>query len=386
MNSFQNRLYIATFLSGAGSWLTLIGTAMLVQERFGIDKVPYAFLLNGLPVILFGPRLSKLIPDNMRAKFFIYSQILLALNVASLVFSQSSIHVFTYIFIAATLNSVANPCLQSLISDHIDQANMAPALRKIGALDASSLVFAPALGGYIASHMGFGSLFVIDAATFFIAATLLYAPDKKSTIDNAETVEKDSIAPRTFLSDFSIFFKNQTHLNKNTISWILLMALAALLNGIEFSIFRDHGLNKESIGWALTFWGLGNSLPLLIGKNLDKKSSHLAFFMSLSFTLFIYGPGSYAIYVASTISGFLFVLLMSNIRASIQNELGTGKSNLVGWALINMRTRLASISVYLLCAFWLKYLNPSILYLGLILVPLTIYLLLKSKPVTHLSL
>lgn len=354
---------------------------MLVHERFGVDKIPYTFLLNGLPIILFGPRLANLVPNKSRATFFVCSQLLLALNVAALVFSTSSLHVFLYIFIAATITSVSNPCQQSLISDYIVPAEMATSLRKIGALDACSLIFAPALGGFIATKVGFNALFVIDSLTFVAAAALLSRLPSihTNTERDVKPISEDQLrSKKSFALVPTYYFRNPSQAKSLVLVWVLVVSLVALLNGVEFSIFDKQGLDKQAVGWALTLWGAGSSLPFFIGQKIQCKNSFLAIALALAFTLFAFGPGVYAVYVASIIAGFLFIVLMSNVRSDLQNGLGTGKQNLMGWAVINQRTRIVSVSIYLVCALWLKHFNPTLLYTSLIIVPLMIYAILES--------
>lgn len=99
MKQFIYRLYLSSFISSLGSWLTFLAIAMSVKEKYGVEHVAWVFLAQTLPAIIFSRKLSELLDQKHHSSFYFWSHIVLAMNSLALCLNDSLQVIYLHLFI-----------------------------------------------------------------------------------------------------------------------------------------------------------------------------------------------------------------------------------------------------------------------------------------------
>ena len=142
----ESRIYLATFVSSFGSWLTFLAIALLVKEHYGASQVAIVFLAQTLPAVLFSRTLAHLVPSHAKSRTYAGTQLLLALNSLFLCFTQNLPALYAHLFLGALCRAMAAPLFNSLLAEWVPGEKQSRLFTKVGALQAGTLALAPALG------------------------------------------------------------------------------------------------------------------------------------------------------------------------------------------------------------------------------------------------
>lgn len=154
-----------------GSELTLY-TLILREKESGAATVSILFVLGTLPFVLFAPWAGMLADRYSTKQVVFISSILQAALIFSLTLDGAHLLVFSTLFLANSLGSVANPSWGALIPTLATKDDLPRALGFSQTAFAFAGFFAPALAGFLVSTSGFYWPFVIDAISFLFIATM----------------------------------------------------------------------------------------------------------------------------------------------------------------------------------------------------------------------
>lgn len=343
MSSLKNRIYLSTFVNTFGSWLTFLAIALITKEKYGASHVALVFLMQTLPAIIFSRSLAQLIPQNKIEKYYWVTQVLLAVSSFVLIFNQSLIAIYSYLFITALLKSVSNPLFNTLIGRWIAQADQKQVFTKVGALQAGTLALAPAVGAWIKITFSATSLFAIDALTFIVSIIVLKELFRKNTFDTESVSRFDW---KLLLQSFSRMPKDTPkHIQSALTQWFLFLGVGALLNAIEFAGFENVQMTEKQIGYAMTAWGLGNLVAFLVKNPFSSPIPSLIGYAS-SLLLFVLAPSPMALILSFVLAGLCSSYLSGSLRASIQGAVPSGYNPLPVWAYTNQLTQIINLIAY----------------------------------------
>ncbi len=333
-----NRILCAVTVSTFGNWLTFIAIALLIGERFGAAKVAYAFLVQGLPPLLFSHKVSQWTNRFHRGRLYAGLEILGALNVLSLLFSQSIIHIYIYLFIAATIRTITNPLFNSFVKDWIEPEHMTSAFRQVGAVSSFTLAAGPALGGTISAYFGYEMLFVTDAVLLVLAVSFVF-PLLKGTSPASPQVATPT--------RFQVLPSFEPNLNQVIWIWFALILVGAWLNGIEFPVLFAAGFDKVQIGTVLSSWGLGSLASIVVTRRgIQLSAPVLIATMTLGLAGFVVSRDLIVTCLSFVIGGCAYVLFSGALKARIQNEISENEDSVKVWSYVNQGVNLINVLTY----------------------------------------
>ena len=292
---FENFLYWSVAANSMGSWFTLIGLALLVQEKHGGTALAFVWILQSLPMIAFSRKVAERFNVFNLIPLWCSLQIIAAINVFILSFSQSLSSIFIYIFLSTTISCISNSVSRAMISTYVDQEKTPEVFRRSGALSSSLIAVSPIIGAYISNLFGMKYLFIIDAISFIIAAAIIFnfrpsvvnsIPSNSHQKINFNLVGVLAEACRSFADTLTLNskLKSAPSLMFRQISrhWFYFLIAGAFLNGLEFPLFDHYELSRMQIGYALGAWGVGNFIVLFLPSRIESmlSVSQLTFFFA----------------------------------------------------------------------------------------------------------
>jgi hypothetical protein len=339
--NLNRSILTARMISSFGSWLTFMGTALMIQEHFGAKNVAYAFLLQSIPALLIPKWVINKVKSHRLLDSWIFGQILLAANVAALTLHLGLAHVYIYLFIASTLNALLNPIYMSWTGIAVTPTDRALVQTRSQAINSGMLALAPPIGGVLCAVLGYDYLFTLDAITFLASGAILL-PFCSFRIKIPASVEVSSTSNHTQI---------YPHALKSLLwTWAIFLCLGGLLNTVEFFVFSRSELSKSEIGFALGAWGVGNLVNFL---SIKPKASYVAGFYVLSLLAFMISR-NYAVILASFfIAGWANAWLSGKQRASIQNAISKDLSAMNVWTDIQRSTSVVNLIFYGLGGYFL---------------------------------
>lgn len=339
--NFYRRLYAANFLNTFGSWLTFLAIALSVQERHGPSFVALVFMLQTLPTIIFSKALNNLIPPKYHERAFLGTQVLLAINSLVLCFSQSLTVIFIHLFIGALLKTISNPLFSTLTGRWVKQDDLQLVMGRMGAIQAGTLAIAPAVGAWIKINFSVESLFAIDALTFLISAAWIGDLLMKVSFQGSENENIKNKTPFSLKQLINHFIPKP----KEIALWFVFLAVGALLNAIEFAGFAQVSMTEQQIGYALTFWGIGNWISFSKLIRIDSKFTAIGYLGALAVFAFANTPILASIGFA--FAGYFYCEVSGALRAGIQSSVPVGFNALPVWAYANQVTQIINLIAYL---------------------------------------
>ena len=171
---FENLIYWSASVNSFGNWCTVLGLALLVQQNHGGTALALALIAQSLPMIAFSRKVAERFNTFNLIPLWCTLQLIAAINVAMLSFSQSLISIFAYMFISSTVGSISSSAFRAIMGTYVEKENTARVFRKSAALTSSFITLSPIVGVYISKFFGLNALFLVDALSFIIAAGILF--------------------------------------------------------------------------------------------------------------------------------------------------------------------------------------------------------------------
>ncbi len=363
----ETLFYIAGAASALGSWMTFLAVALFVNEKFGADKVAYAFLISSMPALLLSRSAVNAIPIRHQKKSYLISLFLMAVNVLLLIRADSLWNVYFYLLVASCISAFAKPLLDTLIAESFEKAELDRVLTKAGSLSASILCIAPPIGASLATSLGYSFVYVVDAVTFCIAAILFLFVFKGTKQDLTTKNHESDIIKKQFYSMKEISYPSS--LRKSLFFWYSVLVLGALINAGEFGLFNLASYTKSQIGYVVGAWGVGGLVAFLTaGFQVKTYINKLFILYGVLLGMFYQFPQFWFSCFVFAISGLLSAKIGGNMRAIIQSRIPQDIRSLEVWGLVNSRLSLINMLVYSSVGFLIPYWGVQWITLPLLLV------------------
>lgn len=353
--SMKNRIYISSFLSSFGNWLTFLAIALITKEKFGAQHVALVFLVQTLPAILFARGISQLIPNHLLKNAYWKIQVLLALTTLVLVFNQSLLVIYVHLFVAAVLKSISNPLFNSIIGRMVEKESHREVFTRVGALQAGTLALAPALGAWIKISISGEFLFLIDALLILISIGFLkelFAQEIPEKVQNSDAFNWKGIFAGISKKPKDIPDQTQKILS----IWFIFLAVGAILNAIEFSGFEKIQMTEKEIGLAIAAWGVGNLIAFLVKNPIGSRLILIGLYMFV-LGIFVLSWDFRITIFAFAAAGLASSYLSGNLRAEIQASVPEHHNPLSIWAYANQITQGINLVAYASAGFLLNILG-----------------------------
>ena len=342
-------MYAVSFINSFGNALTFLALFIYVQRTFGTASVAGAFLVQSIPAVLLARRLPELVPERLAREAYLVSQAALAIASAAMAVSLPDL-VGVYAFLVATtvLRTFANPFFYAIARDVAPHEASESFFARIAAAASVALIVAPAIGGLIAATAGYRALLAIDAVTFVIAGALVACI--RPQVRHAGAADSKGWREIVLATRLPNPAKGNRQLQWALLSWFLLAAAGAALNGVEFPVMVGAGLSDTSIGIVLAFWGLGSLIAFAAGGLARTMSTVLAGCgLVLGGALWVTGD-IVASCVGFLLAGFFYALVSGALRSAIAVSIPSGTPSVSVWAYANQGVQLANVLIYGLVA------------------------------------
>lgn len=340
-------LYLSRFFGSFGSWVTYLGIALFVQEKYGSHHVPWTFLIQTLPSFLFSNLLCRLIKDYSLKRTLIISHILMALGIFLLFLSPGLTQIYIYLIVISLISALVLPLLNEGISVWFRQDKLSEVHTRLGAIQSCTLIFAPMTGGVLTGFFGFKALFLFTAGCYLSSVFFLFFLKETGRGVPSERRDNQPSALRPLFQEYLKVTDNPS-LKRIVFIWWFLMAANFLLNGVEFAIFKGQGLQAKEIGFVVGCWGIGNILSFMLSSEKIKtvffNMRVSAFFLLVSLSGFIYLKDFTMISLSFVTAGFFNSLLSGKIRAELQKQCQNDSLGL--WVFLHRTTSLIQMGVY----------------------------------------
>lgn len=249
-NSAARRLAVAAIPADFSDWLDYAAVVALLVFVWGEGPfilALYAFCLT-VPYVLVGP-LVAVVVDRVPLRLVLFlSNIGRALATLALIFAPNTILVLTIVFLRACIDSAFGPARQAAIQATTPSELLAKANGLHHAINQTSKIAGPALGGVLLTIMSVQSVMSLNVALSLLAAVLVLSvglPPRR-TEDGADTLS----FRKTFLAGIFEFRKKP-------------LAIALAFSAFAyFSFFLYDALIAiltEDLGLGVVLFGLGIS-------------------------------------------------------------------------------------------------------------------------------
>lgn len=189
------RLFLASVVSFLGDWFALVAVSGLVKELTGSEgSTALVFAAEVLPIFLFAP-LAGVLADRMdRKRLMIGSAVARVFPALGLLVALGTGRAWLAYLCVATISALAafyEPVVAAVVPNVVDEDDLSLAQTAIGSVWGTMLFVGAAIGGFVAAAFGREVSFLVNAATFAVAAALIWrirAPLNRGTVTAGATV------------------------------------------------------------------------------------------------------------------------------------------------------------------------------------------------------
>jgi predicted MFS family arabinose efflux permease len=286
-------LSFASFINRSGSMVLLFTSLYLTKElHFSISQAGLIMSMYGIGSII-GSYLGGWLTD--RINFFyllVFSQVVSGLILLLMIVGKTAIEISAIVFFYALVADVFRPANSTAIATFSNPANRTRSFSLVRLAVNLGFSVGPAVGGFVALHLGYHLLFVIDAVTSICAGIMLFFVLPKTNSLHQER-EKDETKVKS----------KSAYRDTEYLKFIFFVAIYGI---IFFQIFasvpqffsRELGYGEDLIGLLMAFNGLLVVLvEMPIVGILEKKNQNFKFIiwgvwcLPLCFLFLLFGKG-----------------------------------------------------------------------------------------------
>ena len=337
-------LYAVTAGGQFGRLLTMLAIAMTLLEISGSAAISWGIVVQSIPAVLLPTVFASLVPKE---KAYQMTLVALSANAALLIwlyFNISVFSIFLYFILSGALGAYIRPTVQFLISRWIEHDQVAVVRTRIGSINAFTGALAPVIGGALAVAFGLEVLLLLDAL-IYLAVIFGYLKLNNYEIESQdgepeETDKEESGDGKVSLIDPQIAYA--------TLPWIGLLIVGAILNAVEFEVFRLASMDEQTTGLALGAFGAGGFLAFLMADRAlvnDRSSLLFGCLLGVALTvmcIFTYWP---LIVAAMFVSGLFNALLVGRLQTGVQFAIPKSVDEKRVWAQLHRAMAILNISL-----------------------------------------
>ncbi|QEG41299.1 MFS transporter [Roseimaritima ulvae] len=276
-NGVFAKLYFAQTISLLGDAFTWVGLALL-SYQFDQARSPTilatALTLRVTAFIIFSP-FAGVVADRVERKTILYTTHFIRMGIIGCFpFTTAEWQIYVLTFLLNVFNAFFTPTYQAVIPQVVEKKYYRQAVGLSTATYQLLGILGPAIAGVFALWFGTREIFLIDAATFVIAAVLiLMIPGE----DLQNGVTKQVRESQNTLADvgtgIQLMFGNR--LVRFALSFEFVSAIAGamiLVNTISL-IKNEIHLSDAHYGWARAAFGIGAAIAAFVAGAYDKTES-----------------------------------------------------------------------------------------------------------------
>ena len=286
-------LSFASFINRSGSMVLLFTSLYLTKElHFSISQAGLIMSMYGIGSII-GSYLGGWLTD--RINFFyllVFSQVVSGLILLLMIVGKTALEISAIVFFYALVADVFRPANSTAIATFSNPANRTRSFSLVRLAVNLGFSVGPAVGGFVALHLGYHLLFVIDAVTSICAGIMLFF-----VLPKTNSLHQERNKDETKVKSMSAYRDTE---------YLKFIFFVAIYGIIFFQIFasvpqffsRELGYGEDLIGLLMAFNGLLVVLvEMPIVGILEKKNQNFKFIiwgvwcLPLCFLFLLFGKG-----------------------------------------------------------------------------------------------
>jgi predicted MFS family arabinose efflux permease len=275
------RLWFGGLISMIGNWVLLAAMPFYVYELTGSALATGGILMAHVaPAAVLGSLAGVFVDRWDRRKTMLAISLMQALTVLGLLFVDSAENVwiiYVVVFIEASLGTFFSPAENALLPKLVGDEDLMAANSLNSLNDNLARLGGPALGGALLALTGFASVAVVDAASYLIAAILIFTMQVPQTdaqpVRQAESVGHLLGVWRDWVAGLKVVIGDRL-LGPLFVVVALALFGDAIISAVLVVFIQDEmGLGPVEFGTMMTARGLGGLLGGLLAAYVGSKLS-----------------------------------------------------------------------------------------------------------------
>jgi len=247
-------LFLATTVSGIGTWLAVIALTVDVYDRtHSAEWVSALLIADFLPAVVIGLAFGPIVDRFSRRRLMIGSDLVSVGVFVALSFASSAGQIVALAAVAGFATGFFRPATYAGLPDLVDEADLPAANSLLRSTTHLTVVVGSAIGGAVVAASSPDVSYAINAVSFAGSALLL------TTIPSNRMPAPEHPSEGGYLAEvragFALVFRSRTLLAV-FISWNLVMLANAGVNVSEIFLARVS-LGTGSFGYGLLWAGSG---------------------------------------------------------------------------------------------------------------------------------
>ncbi len=266
------RLYLAQSINLLGDAFTWLGLALLAWELAG-DKSPQvlatALTLRVTAFVLIAPIAGVMADRFDRKTIMVVAQLCRMLLVGILPFITQIWQVYVVVLSLNVFNACFAPTYKATIPQITGQERYSQAIALSGTTYQVLSMLGPTIAGIIAAWLGARQLFLIDAASFLLAAVLISSLPGKLQVAPNSIKAVDRILPDIRIGTVHL-------LGDGALRYALALQLVTAIAGAQILVntigYITSTLNSGNVeyGWVMAALGSGATLATLLVSRFER--------------------------------------------------------------------------------------------------------------------
>lgn len=281
--SLQNKvfakLYLAQTISLIGDAFTWVGLALLAYRLAGERSaviLATALTLRVSAFIIFSP-FAGVLADKIERKKILYTTHFIRMAiVASLVLINAEWQMYVLVFLLNVFNAFFTPTYRAVIPHVIEGKYYREAVGLSTATYQLLGILGPGLAGIIAVWLGVREIFLVDAASFIVAAILILAIPAGALQQKASSATKQASTWSEVLKGIRLLFGNRILRFALSIEFVSAVAGAMILVNTINQVKTNLQLTDKHYGLVMAAFGVGAAIAAFLAGSLDKSKTRSA--------------------------------------------------------------------------------------------------------------
>ncbi|MBP1949345.1 MFS transporter [Virgibacillus litoralis] len=270
-------LMSAQAISSIGDWLSIVAIFTLVGLKWNASpmEVSLVILCLAVPMALLGP-VAGIVADRFSRKtIMIISDVTRAGLILILTIASSLWMVYATLFAVGMLSAVFIPAKNGKLKEVVGEGDMKAAMSITSMIDSSTKIIGPLLSGVLVTAFGAQQVFIIDSATFFVSALLLFFIPNAVKVESVEEDEKEQGSfKKEFVEGLSFIKSSRFMVIGLLIMGVSLLILQLADTQLIVLIRELTNASPDLFGYLVTGSGLG---MFFAGYLLAKKTNYQAY-------------------------------------------------------------------------------------------------------------
>jgi len=249
------RLFWATLISSAGTWLAFVALALDVYDRTHSSVwVGALFVTETLPIALLGFFFGPLLDRLPRRSLMIGADLFRVVVFIALVFAPSAWAILALAMLAGIAAGLFAPAVYAGLPNLVEERDLAGANGLFQTATSATMIVGPLFGGAIVAVVGPHPAYLFNAASFVLSA-LLIAGIRPSGLQSVTAASRGYL--RDLLDGAAAVFRSRPLLTV-FIAWNVAMVGVAAMNTAEVELVKhDFGAGDLGYGVFMAATGLG---------------------------------------------------------------------------------------------------------------------------------